>query len=1450
MVTSITTRPVSPTISILTEDHLQLMECDLVGSSQLLLLQKNDLRLKDEDFSSNNFQEHFALLEQKMEERLTSLDLLLSPEKRQELPSFHFCDQLKLESLSALCYYNLSIIKDNTSNHFHRFAQVINLGIIEFFGLVPNIPSGSKSRLLSVKTAAIERLEEYSQQIIDTQSKNSEPNSTNDQLARTLVNLNPQLRGIQKLLEFCETAEKLCTNAEQKEGPEWEVKWEAFWASDLGKYLAISYMIEIFKREHQCFLQDPQKPLRRWLHTVALDWIEQLLLTISFPGIVEEIYAAIERELEHCQTDTTASSHQDALKTLHLRASLCFKNYFISLWTKYLALLIQSYPERPQEKEFNLLESELLCSIDTPKIRQAIENFIPNLDKTDSFKQINSPKLDAIWRKKPSVPQQLQKLVNESYDTAWTCRNYSTKHQQSLAGLFSMVSGIPVLDLKNTRSPQRPETIQSIRKSLAFMSTPGLVASYFKQLEKPQSSLHLQARAEELSSRKLSNKDVDTSQLAITTMKSLHDKIAQTNLTHKTTLSQALHNGIESKLKNASDTDLMDFIALVEPTSPNGWAPLVLMAQSRLFLSKCKLYFDHLKNPASSLTNSIESSLEKQCKTFSPPEKALDPLLNSFSTEELQDLYLKIYRRTTLSEKSKAFLLKSLESFLQKKIEKMDLSKTQTLIATLKTANIQEALGESAKQHLDQLLQKTSTAELLKAYLVYLSESQIADTELLSFFEQNLQAKNDLAAVISQSPDKSSFKKIPLEQLIALLDTFEKVKEPAPNVRLLVEELIVAKIWGLTQQDLSKQVSSSSSFVRKIADKRSRSLAPTKEESDPLVLAIAGRRTQVQTLPPDSLKEALSSLQHLRLFASCTSPCIQDRLKALDILEKISKEPPLDPQMETAAKTQITRKKKQPQKPTTSTATQQKALSKKASLKKEASNTQPALAELSELQKWLQNKPSEKEIIRKIWESSRTTLQEWQKEPCSESTQKHLRRRLALLDRIGLYYSAADPTFGEIAALLGGLKEDEMPTAIDYVKADKLLKLQADYFSLSDLEELYKNCTRNTHHPFTPKLCIYIEELFWRKIENLSLEALQKLAPKHEKLKSILEARQLMDQTLPKLLSDFYPHALALALLPDLPEHATKRQELIGNLHVVRPQLKETKERLKEQISFLETFSQKTSFLEKRITACRLALDPPVLPAIPAKEPSSKIKSPTPKKPSPEQQSSSSPTVPQQPSLEVIDIPPTASTQPPSSNPKNTASEDLPLYFLEQLKSSAPTPSYRQTLEGCDTTPTQLAQYCLPLFKECSFMDFDRLILANQNNPLLIECLFELLWEKLATMKPEDIIDYAKQTENVAEPIQQFYMAYHYAGLANVRVSDQDIQSEQDPFILALAITMQHSKPGKILNTSLEALLKQKKADLPNYERTLKTLSGSLQVLLQKRRKAYELICTTIRSLK
>ncbi|MBS0616117.1 MAG: hypothetical protein JSR58_06165 [Verrucomicrobia bacterium] len=480
----------------------------------------------------------------------------------------------------------------------------------------------------------------------------------------------------------------------------------------------------------------------------------------------------------------------------------------------------------------------------------------------------------------------------------------------------------------------------------------------------------------------------------------------------------------------------------------------------------------------------------------------------------------------------------------------------------------------------------------------------------------------------------------------------------------------------------------------------------------------------------------------------------------------------------------------------------------------------------------------QKIIIIKLQECPKETLQRLQQESCSTFVSNHLHWQELALHRKSLKFAKRiDPEVGEIAVAIENLPDDQLPTINQYVKAAQLRRLQANIFSLKDLIEMHQKMEKSTH-PDSQKILLRIQELFWNNLSTLKSEELplEKDIPSSD-LKQILlqytQACELAQNKTPSPNHGF-PYALALALLPENAQNEATRNKLICEIHKKNPKRNKKANPLQEQIHFLESIPHKTPFMQKRLKAYQYLLDPPPLPAPAA------IK-PTPLEPPP----------------------------PPKKAEKNLKDFSLAC-FLELLKETPDITELQGQIDKITktTNPREVALHCLPQLQHLSLEELEKLLLSvfqKLSSPTAQEklsgCVVELIWEKLATLKSHEIAAYVnnqsrlqnKEHPDILRPIKQTYDARR---LTPMNTKDALIQSETDPFTLALAIEMQKPQGRTILYTTLDNLLKkthgeQRKTLLANYETLLKGLpsSSNLAPLTTHRRNAYKKLCTKLKEL-
>ncbi len=455
-------------------------------------------------------------------------------------------------------------------------------------------------------------------------------------------------------------------------------------------------------------------------------------------------------------------------------------------------------------------------------------------------------------------------------------------------------------------------------------------------------------------------------------------------------------------------------------------------------------------------------------------------------------------------------------------------------------------------------------------------------------------------------------------------------------------------------------------------------------------------------------------------------------------------------------------------------------------------------------------------ITIKLWDCSKETLKEMQSESISPFLKNEVDRRLHTLAQSALFQSKlVDPALEEIASCLEALPNDDLPTMEGYIKAKKLLNFHKNTFSLPELHGLRANCEKDNSSPIAIRCLFIIEELLWNFIGSLSIPELQSLeqSTTDENTKQIithsLQARQLADSPSSTLPTHYFPIALALAHKPNDPN-------LISSLIPRIPSKEKKLEPIRQQITFLESIPNKTPFMETRLQAYHYILNPPSLPT-----------------------------------------PPKATPPPPSPKPKiiieNPLKKLLPLYFLALHKKEDPQAQEHLSeiaKNAKDINPRTLTVDCFSEFKDLSLTDFENLFpllsritdvsLKNRVAPYLIE----LLWEKLSTLSFKDISNHVTGKQQVATPIKQTYHAFL---LSQPNASEETILETKDPFSLALAITFPQKHPRKILNTTLEALLRGKapeeREQLAQVSlQNLKNLSSSSTGLIHHRRAAYELL--------
>ncbi|MBS0616118.1 MAG: hypothetical protein JSR58_06170 [Verrucomicrobia bacterium] len=988
--TSTKTESVTPSQNFEFEKILELINKDLIGFTQFYLLQLNNLIIDELYPESEFFKTYIAVLVKAFEGKIPENPSARLQESRDKLPNFRFCDVLTLDALTCLSTRKMEIIQDEKNGSFNRYALCINFGVICYFGKVEGVPAGSKDFLKQV---------EYQIQLRKNDLEKELATKDKD-LDQEKVQLTISIRALDKLLEFCAAANKLCVGEVLD-----EKLWDEFWTTDLGKFTGVIYLIEAFKRDYLRLQENRHDPMNKWAHTVLLGWIEELLLT-SFPDLVEELCDILQQEYKLSQTDEKAAVNSDAIRLLLISTSSCHRNYYNSrwknylqnlptadpqlernislrllqdkkynkkpgcesflrdvtldlvkselplasicalndnhpkvtptlqpllheaidsiyysrLWGKYIKLLMKAYPKKPTELEFPSIEKELVEAVKTPSFKKAIQESSTALLKDPYIKTFDLATLTNIWREKRAVCKPLQELVDDCYNVLFGFRTYSVAESHNSLSPTRVASNMMVLNFMAggggvrpiTQRPPLPpvETVESIEQKLHLMTTSGLITWYFKQLEKPQSDLHLQAGVQELGKRKVVYKDVQTDSLSIVSMKTLHEKIQSTNLSCKPVFLDVLYKSIKTKLTSPSPQDIDEFIQSMESSPPNGWGPLVQIAHAGQFLKLCTLYFQNLKKP-SQLLPQIESKVQGKFAAFVANEKAIDTLLDPLSASELQALHLAISNRLALSDEPKKYLLKEVERHLLKKIEAMDLPKALKFINGLRTeaedvADSSGVLFNLAEKHVQKCLQKMSNADLLKAYLQcrldILEKPTLALTTQIAALEKMLGDKKNLEStvveILGQKKISSAFS---LKGLIAFEKTLDMLfdeRHPLNCLKPFVQELIAMNMWNRTYHDLLKDsVHSPSPFVRELAAQRAHSSHPSGNETDAVTLALIGDPERLQELSLTAIQKACKSLEHLKSYSSCRVQSVVDRSKALNLLVANLKLPRIDPML-------------------------------------------------------------------------------------------------------------------------------------------------------------------------------------------------------------------------------------------------------------------------------------------------------------------------------------------------------------------------------------------------------------------------------------------------------------------------------------------------------------------------------------------------------------------------
>ncbi len=991
-ITTTTTSSTTPPPSNNLQQVKGLVQKDLTATTQFFLLQRSSLLIDNSVSLPEALENHLSDFVEAFQGSIPSQPSMRLTEDRSKLTSFRLCDVLTLDSLTEFCCRKLWIIHDNQNDRFDRYVQTLAFSLMEFFGRVPGKDVGSKETFDITRKTILDKRAEITKEF-KTLSKNGELTSSNCESAIAI-------RALDKLVQFCTTVEMCMSDPAMG-----EKTWESFWESDFGKYVAVSYLIEIFKRDYQHLQQAPQDPLNKWAHTVLLGWIEELLLS-SYPDLVEEIHTALQGEAKHCSSDQEAAQDTDAVRVLQMTATRCFRDYyplhwkkyiqslttstvnpeiernillrllqdqkygkkpsfesclvdatpdliksdltleavtplhqkhpqvaaplqslvnetidgiyFSRLWGKYITLLTQSYPRKPTAQEFSTIEKELIEAIKKPNIAKAIRDSFSELLKDSYLKSVELDDLTEMWRKKPVVPNSLQELVKESYDIVWGFRTFGASQAHNSVNTPHRIASNMMMFNFLAKGPQKRlpppiDPVETIRQKLASMSTSGLITWYFGELQKKQNDLHIQATEKEINNRvSLSAKDVKTDTFSIVTMKVLHDKIAQTSLKNKQVILEALNKSIKSKLPTAPIADLGDFLDEMKNSPTNGWSPFAVTAHTRLLTSECNLYFTNLtKNPT--FAAQVETKINKRFNLFAPEEKAISSLLDPLSAAELQALHLGISKAAALDEAPQKHLLRVLEQELLKKIEAMDHPKARQFIASLK-ANPEDPHDSSGKlyalaeTHIEKCLRQKSTKELLTSYLqcriAILQKPTLVDATDISLIEKILLTKNDLpSAMVKILSDKKIFTTFKLDYLTSLEQAFDTLFEnasPLGNLKVLVQELIALRIWSLNRNELLNKMNSPSTFIRQIATLRYHSSYPSGQETDPVTIALIcidnpSAKDRLQELPLKSIRAACHSLSHLTSFSSCQASSIQDRLKALKILQENLSKPRIDP---------------------------------------------------------------------------------------------------------------------------------------------------------------------------------------------------------------------------------------------------------------------------------------------------------------------------------------------------------------------------------------------------------------------------------------------------------------------------------------------------------------------------------------------------------------------------
>ncbi len=1113
--------------------------------------------------------------------------------------------------------------------------------------------------------------------------------------------------------------------------------------------------------------------------------------------------------------------------------------YFSRLWKTYITQLTQSYPSKPKTKEFSTIEQELIIAAQQPNTPKAIMDYFHEVLKEAYFKTVDFRHISNIWQRKPVVPGPLKKLVEESYNILWGFRTTQVIQTPSTFNTpHGRASNMMMLDFLASKGsklfPSPINSEDSIRKKLSLMSTSGLVTWYFGQLQKKQNASEINAAVQEIDSRpSLSSTDVQTADLSIAAMKTLHDAIAQSSLNRKQVLLGALNKSIENKLPRASLADLNCFLAAMENTPSNGWHPFAVAAHAKLLVSECRLYFTNLpENPPFAAL--VATKINNRFTHFSPQENDISSLLDPLTAPELQALHAGISSAAALDVAPKTYFLKALEQRLLKKIEAMDHLQARQFIASLK-ANPEDPHDSSgtlyalAEAHVEKCLRKKSTEDLIKTYLksriAILQTPALADVTDIALIEKILLTKKNffpaMTTILSHKKMSNAFQLDDLISLEKALDSLLEDSSPLNKLKVLVRELIALGIWSLPKSALADIcLNTASPFIRQLAQQRYHSsFNPPDQKTDPLSLALSkdpSAHERLHELPMQSLKEARQSLIHLRDFSSCQISSIQDRLKALKILDLTLQNPSRSTQpLDHLWKSFITHFASE--KKTNELAALRKGIESKnsedfRSFIHKITDDHPFMQSFSlkdvmrmesnltidgafsqQLHKILRTM-----IIIKLWELPKETLKELQSKPLSPFAKKEIDRHLQTLAQSAIFQSKLmDPLLGNIASSLAAIPQDDLPTMKDYIKAKKL----------SDFGKKLFKTTTVSDAPF--------EERLWNAIEPLSIPELQSLEQtiSHAGIKQIithyLQARQLADSPSPTQTTHYFPIALALALRPNEPH-------LIKSLMQRRPSRENKLKHIEQQITFLESLPNKTPFMKTLIQAYRFALEPPSIPT----------------------------------SLQPATLPP-----PPAPKPKTISEPPLkklvPLYFLELHANGPKAQEYllEMAKNTQDINPRKLAVDCFAEFKHLSLSDFERLfslIAQIADAPLkgrAAPYLMELLWEKLASLSEEEINKHVENKKSVATPILQTYRAVL---LAKPAAPQKVIDAEQDPLTLALAIARQQPRPRKVLVNALEALLQNKPLDEKNrllYQKHIANLASSRTGLIKHRSDAYQLLC-------